>query len=173
MDFHIVRFWDATADFQLLFFFFFSDLTQLEQGHGRARCRRCVLLDPGPDQKCESQKFSWSQRISITNGGGFISQRRQSYYTVRSERPWSLWHLLFSKLDARRRKVNDVTIGDLAISEDATAKLLRRRRRPPAILSVFFPLMVWYISISFFFPFSPPLSLSLFLPKYLSPYTEI
>lgn len=113
---------------------------------------RCTLsVDPIEIVKA---KNSWYREIPATNSD-FIGQRRQTYYTVR---PWSLWHLVFSKLYARRRKVDDVTIGDLAISEDATAKRLRWRRPPtPGDLSVSFSR--WWYSLSLFFLFS----LSLFL----------
>lgn len=51
MDFVIVR---CNCRFSALISFF-SDLTQLEQGHGHARCRMHSLSRP--DRKCESQKL--------------------------------------------------------------------------------------------------------------------
>lgn len=62
-----------------------------------------------------------------------LSRRADSYIAVSSQwpaamlhaavRPWSLWHLVFSKLYAPR-KVGDVTTGDLAISEDTTTTVM-------------------------------------------------
>lgn len=148
--------------FSALIFFFqiWHNLNKatVVQGAGCA-----LLVDLTENVKAKNS----SRQIPATNGDfiGFIGQRRQTYYTIR---PWSLWHLVFSKLYGRQRKVDDVTIGDLAISEDATAKRLRRRRLPtPGDLSVFFPLMVLSFSLSFsFFSFSLFFFFQIFVPIY-------
>lgn len=122
--------------FLTCFFFlrFTGDATH-EQGHGRAAgCARRGSVRPPPIARISTRKCE-SRGLPVARG--FLRRDVSTRVavgdvTLRARPKPSLVIVTFGFLEvvrARRRKVGDVTTGDLAISEDATAK--RSRGTPP------------------------------------------